>query len=118
MFISLLCFYKSCVKKEPLHVKCSYCYFVSTMCSFFESKINCTVTTGEPCFFLIETTNLISVSHQNSRPPKVHQNPLSHDSLNKCWLGEMKFTTFIDCQSSLANYTNCCHVEVSKIVVC
>lgn len=100
-----------------LHVVIVTLYLQSVL--LLNLKFNCTITTGELYLFLVETTNLTSVSHQNSRrPPKGHQNPPSHDALNKGWLGEMKFTTFIDCQSSLANYRNSCHVEVSKSVVC
>lgn len=51
---------------------------------FLKSKINCTITTGEPYLFLIETANLTSVSRQNSRPPNGHQHSPSHDSFNKC----------------------------------
>lgn len=98
IFISLIYFYTS-VWKKPLLVKCSYCYFAFKICSF-ESKINHTVTYGELCLLSIKTTNLISVSHQNSRCYQIHKSPPSQNSVNKRWLGEMEF---MDCQSSLAH---------------
>lgn len=90
------------MKKEPLLLKSSYCYFASKICSF-ESKINHTVTSGEPLLFSMKTTNLTSVGHQNSRSHQIRKTPPSRNSVNKRWLGEMEFISFIGCQSNLAN---------------